>query len=113
MVDRFLSAAVRYRRIRDRLLEDVAALSLRNVENVRWAMLRNLGDAFRRFASALDERLEQTIDATRGAVKTAHLRRRENLQTVETGIRRLEEKESELAVIENTIAPTLVLEGEE
>jgi GTPase SAR1 family protein len=112
-VDRFLPAAVRYRRIRDRLLEDVAALSLRNVENVRWAMLRNLDDAFRRFASALDERLEQTIEATRGAIKTAHLRRKENLQTVETEIRRLEEKESELAVIENTLAPTLVLEGEE
>lgn len=112
-VDRFLPAAVRYRRIRGRLLEDVAALSLRNVENVRWAMLRNLDDAFRRFASELDERLEQTIEATRGAIKTAHRRRKENLQTVETDIRRLEEKESELAVIEKTIGLTLVLGGEE
>jgi ribosome biogenesis GTPase A len=112
-VDRFLSAGVRYRRIRHRLLEDVAALSLHNVENVRWAMLRNLDDAFRRFASELNDRLKETIEATRGAIQSAHLRRNENLQTVEPELRRLKEKESEVADIEKALDPNRVLEREE
>ena len=54
-----------------------------------------------------------TIEATRGAIKKAHLRRKENLQTVGTEIRRLEEEESELAGIESSLAPIPVIEVEE
>ena len=102
--DRFLPARVRYRRIRRRLLDDVETLSLRNVENVRWAMLRNLDDAFRRFTSELDERLEETIKATRGAIQSAQCRRKESLALADPEIQRLQAMESQLAEIEQSLA---------
>ena len=102
-LDHFLPAVARQRRIQKRLADDIDTLSVRNVENVRWATLRNLDDAFRRFGSELDEQLKKTIEATQGAIQSAHLRRKGNLETVDTELQRLRVKESELAEMEESL----------
>jgi GTPase SAR1 family protein len=100
---RFLPAAVRQKQIRKRLAADIETLIVRNVENIRWATLRNLDDAFRRFGSALDESLKETIEATRGAIKSAQVRREGSLEAVDSELRRLKGKESELAEIDQSL----------
>jgi hypothetical protein len=59
-------------RLRRRLVEEIEAALVRNVENLRWATRQNLEDTFRRFGADLDERLSLSLVATRGAMATVH-----------------------------------------
>ncbi|HEY7164249.1 MAG TPA: dynamin family protein [Candidatus Binatia bacterium] len=104
LLHRFLPAGIRQKQIRKRLAGDIETLVVRNVENVRWATLRNLEDAFRRFGSALEERLEETIEATRGAIRLARDRRQASLQSVDGELRVLRQKASEILVIEQALS---------
>jgi hypothetical protein len=101
-LDRFLSAELKKHRIQKRLSEEVETLVIHNVENIRWATLRNLDDAFRRFSSTLDERLQETAEATRAAMRAAHLRRKENEDAAQPELIRLEQKAAELTGLEDT-----------
>jgi hypothetical protein len=58
--------------LRRRLVEEIEAALLRNVENLRWATRQNLEDTFRRFGADLDERLGLSLVATRGAMATVY-----------------------------------------
>ena len=75
-LDWLLPAAMRRARLGARLMAEAAVLVTRNVENLRWAMRRNLDDAFRQYGSTLDERLAATLQATKGAMETALEQRR-------------------------------------
>ena len=70
VLDRFLPQAMRQVRLRRRLVEEIEAALVRNVENLRWATRQNLEDTFRRFGADLDERLGLSLVATRGAMAT-------------------------------------------
>lgn len=84
--DMLLPETLRKKRLRTRLLEQSETVVLRNVENLRWATRQNLEDAFRRFAADLDEGLELTLKATRGAMQAALERRREHSQNTDDQI---------------------------
>jgi len=103
LVDPLLPFAFRQRRLRKRLTEDIDTLVVRNVENIRWANLRNLDDAFRHFSSTLDERLKETAEATRGAMHEAHRRRAQDEATVQPQLRRLEASAVELMSLESLL----------
>jgi GTP-binding protein EngB required for normal cell division len=77
-LDKLLPAGLRAARLKRRLVEQIDELVQRNVENLRWATLQNLDAAFRRFESWFDERLGEAIEATRGAIDAALLKRREH-----------------------------------
>lgn len=102
-VDRFFPASVREKRIRKRLSGDIWTLVVRNVENIRWATLQNLDQTFRVFSSTLDERLEETVETTHGAIRAAHERRKQQEKTVQPELQRLELKEAELAMLEEAL----------
>jgi GTPase SAR1 family protein len=70
VLERFLPRAARRVRLRKRLVEQMEAALLRNVENLRWATRQNLEETFRRFGADLDERLGLSLVATRGAMAT-------------------------------------------
>ncbi|MFH1991843.1 MAG: dynamin family protein [Pseudomonadota bacterium] len=70
----------------DQRLEDLVR---RNVENLRWSTMQNVNISFARFASRIKERLEETVAATQGAMKTASLRKKEHGETVAEEIRSL------------------------
>lgn len=76
-LDRFLPASIRRTRLAGRLIAEAEVLVTRNVENLRWAMLRNLDEAFRRFGAELDERMAMALSATKGAMQAALERRRQ------------------------------------
>jgi ribosome biogenesis GTPase A len=102
-LDRFLPPELRKHRLQKRLDEEVETLVTRNVENIRWATLRNLDDTFRRFSSTLDERLNETAEATREAMRATHLRQTENENVTQSELERLEQKAAELAGLEATL----------
>ena len=82
-MDKLLPAGMRTARLRRRVIEQVEELVQRNVENLRWATLQNLDAAFRRFEVWFDERLAEAIDATRGAIDAAFVKRREHADQTE------------------------------
>jgi hypothetical protein len=62
----------------------------RNVENLRWSPMQNVNISFARFASGIKERLEETMAATQGAMKTASSRKKDHGETVAQELCRLE-----------------------
>ncbi len=77
LTDRLVPEAVRNKRIRKRLFDQVEALVRRNVENLRWTAYQSIDVTFRRFGRILDERLAATIAATQGATRATLERRRQ------------------------------------
>jgi enolase-like protein len=103
-IDNFLPADMRRRRIGNKLREDIETLVVHNVENIRWATLRNLDDAFRFFSAELDERLKQTVETTRGGIDAAHKRRKRQEETVQPELQRLKRSEAKLAPVSEALA---------
>lgn len=102
--DRFSPSEMRKRRTRKRLCEEVESLVIHNVENIRWAMLRNLDDAFRRVSAAFDERLKETAEATRHAMQAAHLKQKQNENTSDNELTRLRQKGRLFAELEDALS---------
>jgi len=71
----------------DQRLDDLVR---RNVENLRWSTMQNVNISFARFASKVKERLEETMAATQGAMKTASSRKKDHGETVAQELYRLE-----------------------
>lgn len=89
LVDRVLPAAMARKRAKRRLAGEVDSLVARNIENLRWATLQNIDEAYRRFSVWFDERLAEAIAATRGAIAAAQERRRHQAGEVEGELRHL------------------------
>jgi hypothetical protein len=95
---------MRKRRMRKRLLEEIDAVVIRNVENLRWATRQNMEDTFRRFGAELDERLAISLEATRGAMKKALDQRKQHAEQVDSEIETKHKALSRLAEITETLA---------
>ncbi|QGP93800.1 GTPase Der [Neomoorella glycerini] len=97
---RLLPESLRRAKMTEKLRQQIEALVLNNVENLRWATLQNLDQAFRRFGSSLDERLQATVLATRGAIQAARSKRLEHTQNVVQEITRLQSITREFSEIQ-------------
>jgi len=89
-LDKLLPASLRINRLKKRLSRQIDTLVRHNVENLRWATLQNLNDAFRRFGLTLDQRFQETIAATHGAIQTAYTKRKEHADAIAEDVERLE-----------------------
>jgi GTP-binding protein EngB required for normal cell division len=98
-LDQFLPARMRKARMRKRLLEEIDAVVIRNVENLRWATRQNLEDTFRRFGAELDERLAMSLDATRGAMQKGLKQRKAHAEQIDSEIDAKQRGSSHLAEI--------------
>jgi hypothetical protein len=106
-IDRFLPPEMRKHLLQKRLEDEVETLVTRNVENIRWATLRNLDDAFRRFATNLGERLREAGAATHEAMRATLLQRKQSAGIAAPEIRRLEQKAAALAQLEDDLGQFL------
>ncbi|MEJ2718153.1 MAG: Dynamin family protein, partial [Deltaproteobacteria bacterium] len=102
-LDRLLPATVRITRLKKRLSRQIETLVRHNVENLRWATLQNLNDAFRRFGLSLDQRFEETIAATHGAIQVAYVRRKEHAEAIADDVSRFDAAATELAKISDEL----------
>ncbi len=101
--DRFLLPAAQKRRLQKRLLAEVQTLVTHNVENIRWSTLRNLDETFRNFSTTLDERIRETADATRTAMRATDLRKKQSEEAAQPELKRLKQKAADLADLENSL----------
>lgn len=86
-------------RQKKRLYRQIDSLVNHNVESLRWATLKNLKDAFQRFGSVLDQRFQETIEATHGAIQAAYVKRKEHSAAIADDVSRFEAAATELAEI--------------
>lgn len=95
-LDLVLPGTLRRKRAAQRISEKINALVIHNVENLRWAALQNLNLAFMRFATALDECLDETISATKGAILAACEKREQQADVLADESSRITAKAVEL-----------------
>ena len=69
----------------------------RNVENIRWSTLQNLIISFAGFARRTQERLDETVAATKGAMEAAHGRQQADIGSVDLDVTRMGER---IAILE-------------
>lgn len=86
-------------RRKKRLYRQIETLVNHNVESLRWATLQNLRDAFQRFGAVLDQRFQETIAATHGAIHAAYIKRKEHSEAIVADLSRFAEAATELGGI--------------
>jgi len=89
LIDRLLPATLRRPRLHARMMRQAEELIIRNGENLRWAILRGLDETFRKATAQFEERLDQTIAATRDVIREALTRRRDQSFEVQPEVDRL------------------------
>lgn len=70
-------------------MELAQELTVRNGENLRWAILRGLDETFRKATGHFEERLDEAIDVTRRVIGEALERRRDQSFAVKPELDRL------------------------
>jgi hypothetical protein len=98
-----LPQAKKIQSLQRRLLDETMVLVLKNVENLRWSSLQNLGAALRRFSGDIDHQFTQAVEATRHAIATACSQRDEEAGKVSDDVRRIEHARLMLAEIETRL----------
>lgn len=71
LMERFMPAKMREKRVMKRLQDQIDKLMLRNLENLRWETLQNIDTTFRKFSASFDINLSMTIEATHGTIRSA------------------------------------------
>lgn len=99
LLNKLLPESIVKNRKKDRLYRQIDTLVNSNVENLRWATLQNVKDAFQRFGLALDRRFEEIIAATHGAIQAAYVKRKEHSEAIAAEVSRLEAAAKELETI--------------
>ena len=97
LIDRLLPARLRRPRLRARMIRQADELIVRNGENLRWAILRGLDKTFRKATAQFEERLDETIAATRNVIRDALARRHDQSFAVQPELNRLDEASASLA----------------
>jgi len=97
LIDRLLPARLRRPRLHARMIRQADELIVRNAENLRWAILRGLDETFRKATTQFEERLDETIRATRDVIRDALARRRDQSFAIQPEIGRLVEASASLA----------------
>ena len=89
LLDWFLPAAPRGARLFARMDRLADELTVRNAENLRWAILLGLDETFRKAADRFEQRLDETIAATRDVIGAAVARRQHESYAIEPELDRL------------------------
>ncbi|MGB8631760.1 MAG: hypothetical protein WCD69_20675, partial [Xanthobacteraceae bacterium] len=103
LIDRLLPASLRRQRLHARMMRQAEELVIRNGENLRWAILRGLDEAFRKAVAQFEERLDEAIAATRNVIRDALARRRDEAFSVQPELDRLAAASELLAVLQEEL----------
>jgi ribosome biogenesis GTPase A len=103
-LDRFLPSGLRVARIQQRLATEIDDVVSRNVENLRWATLRNAEEAFGRFSDELHAALDTTIDTMNSLLVEAIQTHRRGRAAVTAELEALEESQRCLGRLSNKLA---------
>jgi len=101
--EKFLPSSMRRPRVKKRIMRKVDQLTVKNVEKFRWSTLQQVDTTFRRFQSTLDERLRQTISATRGAAEAALKRRDDHEASIASDVEHLRSAQEKLHELQSDL----------
>jgi len=105
LIDPLLPVRLRRARLRARIIRQADELIVRNAENLRWAILRGLDETFRKATARFEERLDETIKATRDVIEDAVARRRDRSFAVKAELDRLTSAAASLTALGEEIKP--------
>lgn len=111
LIDRLFPASLRRRRLRTRMARQAEELIVRNAENLRWAILRGLDETFRKATTQFEERLDETIRATRDVIRDALSRRRDRAFAIQPEIDRLVDASASLVSLREQLQGGLTPAG--
>ncbi len=111
LIDRLLPASLHRPRLQARMIRQADELIVRNAENLRWAILRGLDETFRKATTQFEERLDESIRATRDAIRDALARRRDQSLAIQPEIDRLVEASPSLASLREELQGGLTPAG--
>jgi GTPase SAR1 family protein len=95
-IERFMTAKMREKRIKERMNKQIDKLVLRNLENIRWETLQNIDTTFRKFSASLDNNLSMTIKATHGTISSSVAERKMHEENSMYRLDQLKKMESEI-----------------
>ncbi len=85
-----------------KIKEHITLIISNNIANIHWSILQSINDSFRSFSSILNQRLEETVEATKGAINVAIEKRKQqsseikedivNFKSILNELERIEEK---------------------
>ena len=81
-IERLLPARQRHARARRQLREEAAALTVRNVEILRWSLRQDVSAILGRFAGELEAQIDAAVTTTRQAMAVARQRQDKSAQTL-------------------------------
>jgi GTP-binding protein EngB required for normal cell division len=99
LLDRLLPAALRRRRLLARMGRLADELIVRNAENLRWAVLLGLDETFRKATAQFEQRLDETITATRDVICDALARRQDQSYAIRPELDRLSHATEEMMAL--------------
>jgi GTP-binding protein EngB required for normal cell division len=102
-LNRFLPGDFREAKKEKKMMEQVEALVIRNVENLRWETFQSLNRTYDRFSDELNHRMGHTITATQGAIIAAIALRDQRSESAAPEISRLASAVCELERIKGCI----------
>jgi GTP-binding protein EngB required for normal cell division len=102
-INRLLPRDRRIRRLRKQLEEDAESIALRNVGNLQWALKQNLEDTFRNFSSEIEQRLQEALEITRGAIEAVHQRRMERATSLGPELGKVQANTAELGALQTLL----------
>ncbi len=111
MIDRLLPTGLHRLRLRARMIRQADELIVRNAENLRWAIFRGLDETFRKATTQFEERLDETIRATRDVMRDALARRSDQSFAIRPEIDRLVEASASLASLREELQGGLTPAG--
>jgi len=111
LIDRLLPASLYRPRLQARMIRQADELIVRNAENLRWAILRGLDETFRKATTQFEERLDETIRATRDVIRDALARRRDQSFAIQPEIDRRVEASASLASLREELQDGLTPAG--
>ncbi len=68
-IDKMLPNRIRKQRILKRMTNKINELVIYNVENIRWSIYQSIDQNFRIFTNTLEEKIDSSISATKGAIE--------------------------------------------
>ncbi|HDP79449.1 MAG TPA: Dynamin family protein [Spirochaetes bacterium] len=103
LIERVMPEGVRGKRLRRRLERQIDELVIYNVENLRWSTLQNLDAAFRKLELDYDNRLNETLAATHGAIRAVYERRSAKSEEISDELTLLKNASEELGQLYNKL----------
>ena len=103
MLYKLMPPKIRKARLAKQCLAEAETLVLHNVENLRWAILQNLRQAFRQFPADLEARLEETMNATQGVIAANYEKRRLQTQSLGAGTEKIKTQINTLEAIQSEL----------